>query len=137
MKVSELKVLLVDDDEFISQIVSKFVKKIGVKHIFLTNNGYDAVAIAVREQPDIVLLDLVMPDLGGLKILKMLKTIHITRNSHVIVITASEDIENVAKAVRLGAKDYVLKASFQDFIMNKLLSLIPSIEKEEVFVQIL
>ncbi len=72
-------------------------------------NGLDGISLAKSEAPDIILLDLMMPDIDGFKICKILKDEHLTADIPIILISARDDTDDIIKGLDLGAVDYISK----------------------------
>jgi DNA-binding NarL/FixJ family response regulator len=82
------------------------------------SNGFDAVELAQRLQPDLVLLDLSLPGLGGLAVLRLLG--QQMPDIRKVVITSSEDESDILEAVQAGANGYVLKTASVESLMEQL-----------------
>jgi DNA-binding response OmpR family regulator len=102
------KILFVEDDEafFATYSIPLTAKGYAVIHV---NDGSQAVDKALTEKPDLVLLDIVLPGISGLDILKDLKSNPATEDIHVVMMTNFSNDTNVQKAVELGADDYFMK----------------------------
>jgi len=75
----------------------------------------------LSEKPDLILLDLILPELNGLEVLKNLKANENTRNIPVIILTNLGDLENIEKALELGATTYLVKADHTlEEVINKV-----------------
>ena len=102
------KILLVDDVEMNLMILSEIVKDMG--HIPLTaQNAKDAIDILSEEIPELILLDISMPDINGLDFCKMLKQNVYTRDIPVIFISALDSSEDLKRGLMTGAIDYIMK----------------------------
>lgn len=102
-------VLVCDDDAAMVRIFKFVLKKAGIEPVHACTQGKDVLAIALREKPALVLLDLILPDKDGLTVLKELKSDPDTREIPVIVISAKESVQQVQAALQVGAADYVVK----------------------------
>src|SRR5262249_27259994 len=101
------RVLIVDDHPLTRDALAALLTQQGFDVVGEAEDGTAAVALAERLQPDIVLLDLAMPGMGGLTALP-----HIREHapaSEVVVLTASDAEENLLAAIRAGASGYLLK----------------------------
>jgi two-component system response regulator AtoC len=101
-----LKVLVIDDEKSICVTLAKFLQDRGYEAITAGDGktGLDAVE---REQPDIVVLDIRLPDVNGLEVLRTVKSHH--PSIGMIMITAFHDMETTIQAMKLGAYEYVHK----------------------------
>jgi len=101
------KVLIVDDSSFMRALLRNVLNKIGVKDITEASLGKQAIAEFKKQKPDLVLLDIILPDLGGEKILaEIMKT---TPKPKVIMVTAVGQKPMMDKCKKLGVKDYIVK----------------------------
>lgn len=102
----EIKILIADDEvEFASTLLTRLeLRGFGVR---MANSGEEALAAIEEEQPDVLLLDLKMPDLDGLEVLAKLRENY----SHlkVIMLTGHGSFEAGSEGMALGAYDYIMK----------------------------
>ena len=81
-------------------------------HMFTVNNGREAIKIAEKFLPDVILLDILMPEMDGYEVLSVLKNSEKTKDIPVIFITGLSDDESEEKGLKLGAVDYITKPFF-------------------------
>lgn len=105
MSVMAHRVLIVDDEPSIAQVVAEFVSELA--DVEIAGDGRTALAAVLRERPDLVLLDMNMPGMSGLDVLRTLATMDST--IPVILITATADDAVIADALRAGAFSYIPK----------------------------
>jgi len=113
-------ILIVDDDPMMIKILKKCMEKLGVKHIFTTNNGSDALACAINNKIDVILLDVMMPELDGIQVLKLLKKLDATKDIDIIVVSSKVNVNILCSLVKLGIKDYISKPFTQSVVLEKL-----------------
>jgi sigma-B regulation protein RsbU (phosphoserine phosphatase) len=101
-------ILVVDDNPVNLQVLVRTLDGCGHR-ILVARGGRAALEIARRTQPDLVLLDVMMPDLGGFEVCKALKAEAATRDSAVIFLSALGDVEDKVSGLSLGAVDYITK----------------------------
>lgn len=102
------KILIVEDDEDIVEMIAYNLKKEGYK-ILSALRGEEAVSLAKRERPDLIILDLMLPGIDGLEVCRTLKKNEITMQIPVIMLTAkSQEVDKVI-GLEVGADDYVTK----------------------------
>ena len=102
------KILLVDDDEDITEFLGYNLKNEGY-HVFIANNGRSAIEVAKKELPDLIVLDVMMPEMDGVETCLELKEIPIVRDAIIIFLTArNEDYSQIA-GLEAGADDYIAK----------------------------
>jgi DNA-binding response OmpR family regulator len=117
---SKGRVFLLDDDELIVSVLSRALKKEGYEMYEETET--DSVINKIRSwAPDIVVLDITMPGRNGMDILQEIKSSEI--NTQVVMLTADDTAETAARAMKLGAVDYVTKP----FNMNEVKIVISNI----------
>ena len=105
---SMITVLVVDDDFRVARIHSAFVDRVaGFRTIGVANTGQEAIRLAVALAPDLILLDLYLPDVFGLDVLNRMRVAGVEGDA--IVISAANESETVERAVKLGAVNYLLK----------------------------
>ena len=101
------RILLVDDHPLTRDALSALLAQEGFTVVGAAASGEEAIAEAKRHQPDVVLLDLTMPGMGGLTALPRIRDE--APDAEVVVLTASDDEENLLGAIRGGAAGYLLK----------------------------
>jgi response regulator of citrate/malate metabolism len=103
-----IRVLVVDDDFMVARVHRGFVERVaGFEVVGVAHTGADALRLAGELDPDLVLLDLYLPDIFGLDVLARLRAGGIPAD--VVVITAAKEVDSVRGALRHGVADYVLK----------------------------
>lgn len=114
------KILVVDDDESLTSLYEAALAARGYQ-VFIANNGEEALTVAEKENPDLILLDVMMPNVHGLNVLDILKATPETQNAKVIMLTALGDEGTKQKAMEAGACDYIVKSeSNMADIMEKI-----------------
>lgn len=120
-------VLVVDDEPSIRRFLRHILEAEGFL-VIESRSGEDAVSIAQREEPSLVLLDLVLPDINGFEVLSRLKEKPGTEDIPVIILSIIEDEE---KCFRLGASDYLPKPINREKLVERVASLIATGRNEE------
>lgn len=106
-----VKVLIVDDDAFLSGIYATKLELEGFL-VVTARDGEEGLKAAMREKPDLILLDVLMPKLDGFEVLKRLKADAETKPIPVIMLTNLGQKEDIEKGLQDGAVDYLIKAHF-------------------------
>ena len=101
------QVLIVDDSAVNVMILERIL--VADYHIFTANNGADALTIAAENELDLILLDVMMPDMNGFETCRKLKADEQLKDIPVIFITALDDMKDEMEGLRLGAIDYIIK----------------------------
>ena len=108
MNVENYKVLLVDDEPDILDFISYNMKKEGFQ-VLTATNGQEAIGIAQAEVPELIILDVMMPEMDGIETCEEIKKIPALKNSIVAFLTArGEDYSQIA-GFEAGADDYITK----------------------------
>ena len=104
------RVLIVEDDEMICAMYKTKFEADGFECL-TSNTGGDTLEIAKKENPDIVMLDVILPQIDGFSVLENLKKDGKTKNIPVVMLTNLGTDEDKAKGEKLGATDYLVKAN--------------------------
>lgn len=115
------KVLIVDDAEFLRVRLTKMLDTEGYQ-VLQAENGVKAVAVYQEACPDVVLMDVTMPEMDGLTALK--EIIRLDAKAKVIMLTALGQESVVLEAVKSGAKDFVVKPFEQERVMKAITKLL-------------
>ncbi|MBQ4119147.1 MAG: response regulator transcription factor [Clostridia bacterium] len=99
------KILIVDDDVNICELLRLYLEKEGYDTI-IANDGNDAVKSAIKENPDLILLDIMLPSLDGWQVCREIRK---TLETPIIMITAKGEVFDKILGLELGADDYVTK----------------------------
>jgi DNA-binding response OmpR family regulator len=102
------RVLVVDDDRTVRLMVRRLLEKDGFE-VVEGETGNDAIELALREQPDLLLIDLMMPEMDGYAAIGALRNHARLRALPVLVLTAESEAGVEERVLELGADDYVLK----------------------------
>ncbi len=105
------KILLVEDDNFIIDIYITKLKEVGFS-VQSAVNGEDALAKIKQSRPDLVLLDIVLPQVTGFEFLQEIKNMPELKNVPVIVLSNLGQKKEVEKGLSLGAAKYLIKAHY-------------------------
>ena len=108
------RILIIDDDESVRDALEAFLKTKGF-NVTLTSNGQEGLELLKEERFALFLVDLIMPGMGGLEVLKEVSALHITTPA--IVITAYGTIQTAVEAMKVGAFDYISKPFVLDELM--------------------
>ena len=121
--MAEYSVLIVDDDVWMQRILSKTLQSYGFKKTYLASNGFDGIGKAVEFHPDLIVLDILMPELSGHLTLKVIKSIKMIKDIPVIMVSALSDVENLGRAVKSGTAGFISKPFTRATVYEKLLDL--------------
>lgn len=114
------KILMVDDEEPVRALVVATIKYDGRYIILEAKDGLEALEVARREKPDVILLDIFMPGLDGFEVCRQLKADPETRGITVIMLTALAQDSDKEKAQQVGASGYFTKPFSPKALVRKL-----------------
>ncbi|MCX5866152.1 MAG: response regulator [Proteobacteria bacterium] len=117
--MSKAKILLVDDTEKALNEEKEIVKDLKVG-VYTAGSGKEALKALLAEKPEIVLLDLILPDMTGESIIKFIRSRPEMSNTSVIVVTARDAKDGLAQCFDIGCDAYVTKPFQKDDILNKI-----------------
>ena len=134
MDKPEAKILLVDDETDILEFLSYNLRKEGFE-VYCARNGFEAVETARRVTPDLIILDIMMPELNGYEVCKKLKHNPETSGIPVIFLTAKENEIDEILGLEIGADDYISKPVSPRKVIARIKSVIrrSSSEPEKTF----
>lgn len=101
-------VLVVDDNELNCDMLSRQLERQGYR-VVVAGNGREAMKLVKQESFDLVLLDIIMPEINGYEVLQWLKTDESLRHIPVIMISALDEMDSVVRCISMGAADYLPK----------------------------
>ncbi|MFA5742443.1 MAG: response regulator [Candidatus Paceibacterota bacterium] len=105
------KILLVEDDRFLRELMSQKILKMG-NDLVVAVDGEEGVSKTKEEKPEIVLLDLMLPGIDGFGVLSQIKADPETAGIPVIILSNLGQKEDIDRALKLGAVDFLVKAHF-------------------------
>lgn len=106
---AEKKILWVEDDSFLTDIIAQKLSEQNWKLLYALE-GASALAMAHKEQPDAIVLDILLPGMDGLEVLAKLKADESTKHIPVIMFSNFDDKEKIEKSKALGAEGFFVKA---------------------------
>lgn len=113
------KVLIVDDDKGATGLIETIIQAAGYEPI-VENDSTKAMDVAKRMNPDLILLDLMMPQPTGFQLCRMLRATPGFRFTPIIIITALDDMDSKLVAFGAGANDYITKPFHVGDLMEKM-----------------
>ncbi len=102
------KILIVDDEQDLVKLIRYHLEKDGYK-VISAYNGEDALFLARREKPELLILDLMLPGMDGLEVCKKIKADEELTHIAIVMLTARGEESDITVGLRLGADDYVTK----------------------------
>ena len=116
------KILTVDDAAFMRNIIKSTLGRAGYTEIFEAADGFQAIEKYMQIQPDLVLLDITMPNLDGLEALRAIRTAN--PNANVVMCTAMGQEFMVLDAMKYGARDFIVKPFKADRLIRTVTAII-------------
>lgn len=117
------KILIADDDADMLELLTVMLEGEGYT-VLKAENGLQAVEMARKELPALVMLDIHMPVMDGLKACKEIKSDKVTRTVPVVMLTVEGSIHEIQQAISYGAKTYITKPSSKAEILKVVKSII-------------
>src|SRR5512137_2788116 len=108
MEPNQGTILVVDDTELNRIMLSNWLKEQG-HQVILAKSGRQALELVCDADVDLILLDILMPEMDGYQVLERLKADAQLRQLPVIVISAVDELDSIVKCIELGAEDYLFK----------------------------
>ncbi|HBK23793.1 MAG TPA: response regulator [Planktothrix sp. UBA10369] len=107
--INPKRILFIDDESHIRQVVKACLESIGGWNVLLAASGQEGLSKAVSEQPDAILLDVMMPEMDGLVLLQQLQTHSVTQSIPVVFLTARQSLTEPQRFQALGVKGAIAK----------------------------
>ena len=109
LKLYDATIMMVDDEPINMEIVKSFLEEEGYNQFILVENSTEAVKTLEEKHPDVLLLDLVMPEVSGFDILSEVRSHPKLKHLPILILTAATDTETKLNALELGATDFLAK----------------------------
>ena len=133
MKKKEIRILLVDDEPDILEIVGYNLNQEGYQ-IYTAQNGKQAIEVAKKEVPHLIIMDVMMPEMDGMEACELIRKIPELSNIIIVFLTArSEDYSQVA-GFDVGADDYIAKPIKPKLLVSKVKALLRRLRNEDTTV---
>ena len=126
------RLLVVDDEPAVLSVVERFAHKLGFEVIF-RSSGKEALKCLAEVQPDVALVDLQMPELGGIEVLRAVRAAE--PGCQVILMTAHATVDTAIEAVKAGALDYIAKPFDLTRLRELLITVREGIRRRERLLQ--
>ncbi len=120
------KVLLIEDHKFLSELYAKNLKRRDYD-VEIAKDGEDGLEKVKSFKPDVILLDIIMPDKSGIEVLKELKSNSKYKKIPVILLTAVYEIDKIRECLNTGALGYIIKGTSTEEMVNKVDLIVGSI----------
>jgi DNA-binding response OmpR family regulator len=118
-KKGKAKILIVDDEPDIRKILTKRLENAGYD-VVEAENGKEGIALATKEAPDLILMDIMMPVMNGVEATRHIRAQLITAAIPVIMLTAKKDKQSELEGIDVGADDYITKPFDHDKLLARI-----------------
>jgi DNA-binding response OmpR family regulator len=108
-EMGDALVMMVDDEPIVIELTQSFLENAGYKRFVSTSDASDAIAMLLRERPDVLLLDINMPRVSGFDVLAAMRSDPELKHLPTIVLTGADDAATKLRALELGASDFLRK----------------------------
>ncbi|MAX81263.1 MAG: response regulator [Crocinitomicaceae bacterium] len=119
----EKKVLIVDDEPNIIMSLDFLIRKEGYE-LFMARNGAEAMEQVEKHLPDLIILDIMMPDIDGYEVCRQIKNNEKTAHIKIVFLSAKSKQSDVQKGLHLGADKYITKPFSTKFLMKEINAII-------------
>jgi two-component system, OmpR family, alkaline phosphatase synthesis response regulator PhoP len=126
------KILLVDDEPDILEFLGYNLKKEGY-NVLTATNGIDAIEIAKKEKPDLIILDVMMPEMDGMEVCKELRKISSLKNVMITFLTARNEEYSQISGFDSGSDDYITKPIKPTVFVSRVKDIVEKDGKEIIF----
>lgn len=106
------KLLLVEDDAVLQKALSEFLVTEDFD-VVCASDGEDGISKAINEKPDLIILDIILPKKDGYEVIKEVKAFPETKDVPIVLLTNLGSLNDVEKALELGATTYLVKADYK------------------------
>ena len=113
-------VLIVDDSEFMRKLLKDIIEQDGYKIVGETGDGSKALKLYEQLKPDIITMDIILPNKTGIEIVKEINKVDKDNNTKIVMVTALGQQQLVMEALQAGAKEYITKPFEKDKILEVL-----------------
>ncbi len=121
MSINDKKnILIIDDNEDILVMLSAFIKSSTEHQVTIVKNGFEALKIIENSLPDLILLDILLPDLDGFDVARILKKNDLTKDIPIIFITSLNNTNDMIKAFKLGGVDFITKPFNKEELLARI-----------------
>lgn len=128
MTNKEHKILLVDDEPDILEFLSYNLRKEGYT-VFTAENGMDAIPIAKKENPELIVLDVMMPEMDGMEVCREIRKVSGLKNVMIAFLTARNEDYSQITGFDSGADDYITKPIKPNVFVSRVKALLRRVEK--------
>ncbi len=123
MEYGNYKILLVDDNPVNVELLGEILSLPGF-NVLQAFNAFAALDIARAEHPDLIVLDIAMPAVDGFELFQMIKDDSETAHIPVVFVTSLNDSEDMERAMKMGAVDYITKPFNSEYVVDRVVDIL-------------
>ncbi|MEW5692528.1 MAG: response regulator [Candidatus Hydrogenedentota bacterium] len=127
----KIRILVIDDSKDILEIIKMNLEPEGYD-VITASSGKEGLRLAFQKRPDLILLDILMPDINGFEVCRRLKDTNSTKYTPIIMISVKRSSEDVKSAVSAGACDYIAKPFISECILEKVKNVLNGLAFAEI-----
>lgn len=117
----KIKIIVSDDNIRFTDVLTTYInQETDMEVIGIANNGKEAINLIIKSMPDIILLDVTMPELGGIGVLEKINEMKFEKKPIIMMISGIKDKTTTEKALSMGAKDYIVKPFDFDVLIKRM-----------------
>lgn len=109
MNPVEQNILIVEDEQIIASTLAEKLEQVNLK-VAIAENGQEGLDLALKSHPKLILLDIIMPKMSGIDMLKKLREDEWGKNAKVLVLTNQSNEDVISEAQKIGIDEYMIKA---------------------------
>ncbi|KKR09804.1 MAG: hypothetical protein UT37_C0010G0009 [Parcubacteria group bacterium GW2011_GWA2_39_18] len=123
------KILFIEDEKNLQEILGQALKQHGFE-VKEALNGQDGLDLVAKFDPDLILLDLILPKVSGFEVLEKIKNDETTKKIPIIILTNLENSSDIQRVLELGAFDYLVKSNYS---LNEIIQKIEgALDKQKI-----
>ena len=126
-----IKLLTIDDDPIIRTLIKKTFSNLGFE-VLTASDGFEGIHATITQKPALILLDIMMPIVDGLEVLKRIKEVPEVSKIPIIMFTAVAESKMVIESSKLGADDYIIKPFQSSILITKVRDLLQKVSLENL-----
>ncbi|AFN75398.1 response regulator receiver protein [Melioribacter roseus P3M-2] len=116
---NKVRILVIDDSDIIRNVIKNFLSEYNIE-VVMSSDGLEGIQKAIEYKPKLIFLDIMMPNLDGLRMLKVIKVLDDLKDIPVIVISGHTDKKNVLEAVKSGAINVISKPLSKSILIKSI-----------------
>ena len=103
------RILVIDDEEYVREVIQICLETVAGWEVIAANSGISGIEIAEKEQPDAILLDVMMPEMDGIMTFKQLQLSQLTKDIPIVLLTAKAEVTQDQELAKIGIKATIPK----------------------------